>query len=378
MAGSTLAPFEALLGVAVFFPLTFAGGLLPLAVNRLLGGKVKIVRIGLGPILRQRPVGRGAILQIRAVPIMYQGTAFLSRADRAYRDQRVLYAARLLGLLIAAGVAAVLLPHWIRLVPIAMALAATGLDLASPHKALGRSRLAWLLGASKRRETLPAHLAQHALHAANAGDFTEAERLEAVLREQYDRQDLADLVAWTILLSRGDPREILAGGAPLPPNPPQEAGESRLDLTAAVLRSYFAYLAIEADPGCREAVSGYFLPAGWRTPEILSEELSHDLLIVDALERGDVAGASALNRENLRTTRPTRPGLADDWCTQARIETMLGREREAAKALKRARRLAPWYPRIGVVGEPGAVGGNATPILPGPSGPAEDTKQARG
>jgi hypothetical protein len=349
MAGPALAPDEVLLGVLAFIPLATVGGLLPLVVNRLLGGKVKIVRIGFGPILRQWPVGRGAILQIRTIPITYAGTKILSRAGRSRRDQRILYAARLLGPLIAVGVAALLLPKQISVALIALAVIMTAIDLASPTKTSRRSRLAWFLGAAKRPEALPANLGLHAAYSANSGDFVEAERLEAALREQYDRPDLVALVALLTAIARGDPRGVLDTGAPLPPDPPEAAERSGSDLTAAALRDYFAHLAVEADPGCRESVSGYFLPPGWRTPEILGEDLSRSLLLVEALERGDAAGASLLNRENLRVANPNRPGLADDWCTQARIETMLGRQRKAAKALKRAHRFAPWYPRIGVV-----------------------------
>ena len=218
----------------------------------------------------------------------------------------------------------------------------------------------------------------HALYAARSGDFTEAKRLETALREQYDRPDLVAMVALLTAIARGDPREVLGTGAPLPPNPPEAAEISRSDLAAAVLRGHFACLAVEADPGCRESVSGYFLPPGWRTPEILDEDLGNSLLLLDSLDRGDAAGAFLLNRANLRTARPTRPGLADDWCTQARIEAMLGRERKAAKALQRAQRLAPWYPRIKVVGDLGVAGGTGTPILPAASGLARDAEQDPG
>ena len=164
MAGPRLVFLEVLLRGAVFYLLTFVGALLPFAVNRLLGGRVATVQIGAGVVLWQREIGRGGILQIRGLPIIYGGARLLSRADQTYRDQRILYAAHLSVLVIVAGLMAPLLPEPSILAVIGTTVVAIVVELASRQKALRRSKLAWLLGAAEDRENPPTHLAQHAIY----------------------------------------------------------------------------------------------------------------------------------------------------------------------------------------------------------------------
>jgi len=361
-----------LLGMAAWYGVVVLATVITMAVAVALRARTVSLIIGVGPRLDARVVGN-RVQVIRALPLGVSAR-FVPGGAHFGRDFRIISAT---GLLCTAGlgaIAALTLPGYAGAVAGAMTAAVLVLNLAARDPESGRYIVARvLLPPSPHNDPALGKpdrgvAAQARMH-LQFGDFAEAEAVLATLRSDPGAACSAALVTAELFAARGDYDSAarVRFPQPDPDEVPALARARRASDSARIAK--LLLLAAEQDP----SLAATAVPLAERhLRSFETVPVDHTARALYALLSGDVTTAQRENR--ICAARAYMPlGIADALCSRARLETLRGRPARAARALDRAARFAPWYPRIAVVRQIAGAGAAAAITLLPVSDGASDT-----
>lgn len=364
LSGSRSDGAEFFLGSALWFATRIVAIALTLVVGAALGGRFVWFSIGIGPRLSRRVVGNH-VLVVCPLPIAVGGL-LVPKEESFARTHRIFTGSLLLPLALAGAV--VPLVHGYAALTLAVMpvcifiVAATSRDPGS-----GRS-IAARVFVRPTEHNEPLFTRPDRIRAARSacldvqfGDLDQAEAVLAQLRGEPDAEFGAAMLAVELFAARGDFDSALRVRFPEPGAAEAEALTEARRAADSARAAKLLMLVAEKDPAlAAKAVplAQQHIAAIARTRRAPQADRTGRALY--ALQAGDLETARRLNRAFAARAR-TPLAIADALCTQARIEALRGRPKQAAKALAEAAKFAPWYPRVATVRQM-AGAGSAVPL----------------
>ena len=361
------------LGLAALYGVVVLSTVITMAVSAVLRARLVWLVLGIGPRLSSGVVGNRVQI-IRPLPLSVRAR-YVPRAANFGRDYRIIGAAGLLCTVGLGAAAALVVPGYGGATVGILTVSVLAVTLPVRDVDSGRFVVARILLPPSPRND-PALVRRDHGVAAQArthvqfGDFAEAEAVLETLRSDPAAEWSTALVTAELLTARGDYDAALR--VPFPDPDPSEApalGKARRAADSARIAKLLL-LAVEHDPSLAPKavpLAERHLRAIGTTPTT-----DHTARALYALLRGDLRTAGRENR--ICAVRAWMPlAAADALCNQARLESLRGNPANAARALDRAARLAPWYPRIAVVRQ--IAGAGAAAVIAGlpATDPASDT-----
>lgn len=311
------------------------------AVTSALGIQATLITIGEGPVI-WRGAGRSRVVLLRIVPFRV-AVRTLPRLENYRRDVRRSIAARLFVPALLTAIPALVLPNYVTLTILIAAYPGILGFAMTRGSASGRRIFARIFATPSMPERDPElfdpaiAISRHADFAVSFGDLETAQRLISAPSMKGTPTSLTVTEAIHEIRGEQEAAHAVLAGYP-------ESARTYARLEALRL----GFIAVEAGRADTAEVVADAQAAIGGLASLARSNMYASLMALYCAESGRAQDGRAWVKEQLASA-VTPLEIADSLCTRARIEAALGRTDQAARTLRRAHSIAPWYARVAAV-----------------------------